>query len=65
MTKEQYVSMNRGINNGGDLDREVLESIYDDIAANEIKMKGGATKLLKSQFWFWNVGILEFFHLTL
>ncbi|GMR53679.1 hypothetical protein PMAYCL1PPCAC_23874 [Pristionchus mayeri] len=49
MTKDQYVSMNRGINNGGDLDREVLESIYDDIAANEIKMKGGASKLLKSQ----------------
>lgn len=48
MTKEQYVSMNRGINNGGDVDRELLESIYDDISANEIKMKGGATKLLKS-----------------
>lgn len=49
MTKEQYVNMNRGINNGGDLPREVLESIYDDISANEIKMKGGASKLLKSE----------------
>ncbi|GMT28613.1 hypothetical protein PFISCL1PPCAC_19910 [Pristionchus fissidentatus] len=49
MTKEQYVSMNRGINNGGDVDKELLESIYDDISANEIKMKGGATKLIKAQ----------------
>ncbi|KJH41583.1 Sec7 domain protein [Dictyocaulus viviparus] len=48
MTKEQYVNMNRGINNGADLPPDVLCSIYDDIAVNEIKMKAGANKLLKS-----------------
>ena len=31
--------MNRGINDSNDLPREYLEEIYDDIAANEIKMK--------------------------
>ncbi|VDO69404.1 unnamed protein product [Heligmosomoides polygyrus] len=48
MTKEQYVNMNRGINNGGDLPPDVLCAIYDDISTNEIKMKAGASKLLKS-----------------
>lgn len=47
MTKEQYVNMNRGINNGGDLPPDVLCAIYDDISTNEIKMKAGASKLLK------------------
>ncbi|VDM66330.1 unnamed protein product [Strongylus vulgaris] len=45
----QYVNMNRGINNGADLPPDVLCAIYDDIAANEIKMKAGASKLLKSK----------------
>ncbi|ETN86107.1 Sec7 domain protein [Necator americanus] len=48
MTKDQYVNMNRGINNGADLPPDVLCAIYDDIATNEIKMKAGASKLLKS-----------------
>ncbi|KAJ1349822.1 hypothetical protein KIN20_005473 [Parelaphostrongylus tenuis] len=48
MTKEQYVNMNRGINNGADLPCDFLCAIYDDIAMNEIKMKAGASKLLKS-----------------
>ncbi|VDL71420.1 unnamed protein product [Nippostrongylus brasiliensis] len=48
MTREQYVNMNRGINNGADLPPEFLCAIFDDIAANEIKMKAGASKLLKS-----------------
>ena len=30
--------MNRGINDQKDLPREYLEAIYDEIAANEIKM---------------------------
>lgn len=53
MTKEQYVKMNRGINDSRDLPEEYLSSIYDEIAGNEIKMKatgggGGASKLGKS-----------------
>ena len=39
MTKEQYVKMNRGINE--DLPEELLHHIYDEIAESEIKMKGG------------------------
>ena len=38
MTKEDYIKMNRGINDQKDLPREYLEAIYDMIAANEIKM---------------------------
>ena len=39
MTKEQYISMNKGINDSKDLPREYLERIYDEIAQREIKMK--------------------------
>ena len=39
MTKEQYIRMNRGINDSKDLPREYLESIYDEIAQSEIKLK--------------------------
>ena len=39
MTKEQYIKMNRGINDSKDLPEEYLSSIYDAIAGNEIKMK--------------------------
>lgn len=46
MTKEQYVKMNRGINDSRDLPEDYLSQIYDEIAGNEIKMKGG-TKLGK------------------
>ncbi|XP_013378695.1 brefeldin A-inhibited guanine nucleotide-exchange protein 1 isoform X2 [Lingula anatina] len=39
MTKEQYIRMNRGINDSKDLPEEFLTTIYDEIAGNEIKMK--------------------------
>ncbi|ELU08063.1 hypothetical protein CAPTEDRAFT_213398 [Capitella teleta] len=39
MTKEQYIKMNRGINDSKDLPQEYLSAIYDEIADNEIKMK--------------------------
>ncbi|OMJ24550.1 Protein transport protein sec71 [Smittium culicis] len=39
MTKEDFVNNNRGINNGQDIKREILEGIFDDIANNEIKLK--------------------------
>lgn len=39
MTKEQYIKMNRGINDQDDLPSDFLSDIYDDIAANEIKTK--------------------------
>lgn len=40
MTKEQYIKMNRGISDSKDLPEEYLSTIYDEIAGNEIKMKG-------------------------
>ncbi|KAL3867743.1 hypothetical protein ACJMK2_040601 [Sinanodonta woodiana] len=39
MTKEQYIKMNRGINDTRDLPEEYLSAVYDQIAGNEIKMK--------------------------
>ncbi|XP_013083903.2 brefeldin A-inhibited guanine nucleotide-exchange protein 1-like isoform X2 [Biomphalaria glabrata] len=44
MTKEQYIRMNRGINDSKDLPADYLSAIYDEIAGKEIKMKvhGGA-----------------------
>jgi len=39
MTKDQFISNNRGINNGKDLTRELLENLYDSIVNNEISME--------------------------
>ena len=39
MTMQQYISMNRGINDGKDLPVEYLEAIYENIQQKEIKMK--------------------------
>ena len=44
MTKEQYIRMNRGINDSKDLPPEYLSGIYDEIAGNEIRMKTISTK---------------------
>jgi brefeldin A-inhibited guanine nucleotide-exchange protein len=41
MTKENYINMNKGINDNKDLPREFLESIYDQVAESELKLKGG------------------------
>lgn len=40
MTKEDYIKMNRGINESKDLPEEYLSQIYDEIAESEIKMRG-------------------------
>ncbi|CAL1607164.1 unnamed protein product [Knipowitschia caucasica] len=39
MSKEQYIKMNRGINDSKDLPQEYLSSIYDQIAGKKISMK--------------------------
>jgi len=44
MTKEQYIKMNRGINESGDLPEEFLSKIYDEIKTEEIKLKVTSTK---------------------
>ena len=38
MTKDDYIRMNRGINDSKDLPRDYLEAIYHEIAVNEIRM---------------------------
>ncbi|KAF1771775.1 hypothetical protein GCK72_003603 [Caenorhabditis remanei] len=49
MTKQGYINMNRGINEGGNIPSELLEAIFEDISKNEIKMRAGATALLRSR----------------
>jgi brefeldin A-inhibited guanine nucleotide-exchange protein len=39
MTKQDFLKNNRGIDEGKDLPTELLESIFDEIQSNEIKMK--------------------------
>ncbi|GAA5971918.1 hypothetical protein JCM21900_001320 [Sporobolomyces salmonicolor] len=39
MSKAEFVKNNRGIDDGKDLDEALLSSIYDEINANEIRMK--------------------------
>eukprot|EP00123_Amoebidium_parasiticum_P018334 comp24173_c0_seq5/m.44182 comp24173_c0_seq5/g.44182 ORF comp24173_c0_seq5/g.44182 comp24173_c0_seq5/m.44182 type:complete len:1700 (-) comp24173_c0_seq5:573-5672(-) len=39
MTVDEFVKNNRGINDGNDLPREFLVAIYEDIKANEIRVK--------------------------
>ena len=40
MTKEQFISNNRGIGPGGaDVPRAVLEAVYDSISDEEIKIE--------------------------
>lgn len=52
---------NRGINDGQDLNVDILEGIYDEILVNEIKMKDeqapvtnkkGIFDLMNSSEWF-------------
>ncbi|RDD42053.1 Cytohesin-1 [Trichoplax sp. H2] len=37
-TLEQFISMNRGINNGGDLPRELLVTLFEDIKSKPFKI---------------------------
>ena len=48
MTKEQYIKMNKGINDSKDLPVEYLSDIYDEIALNEIKLKPTSAPISKS-----------------
>ncbi|OQR97144.1 brefeldin A-inhibited guanine nucleotide-exchange protein [Achlya hypogyna] len=47
MSKEQFVKNNRGIDNGNDVAKALLEDIYDDILANPIQLKGLAYTMAK------------------
>ena len=54
MTKEQYIKMNRGINDSKDLPEDYLSAIYDEIAADEIKMKAVGSQKIASTSMFSN-----------
>lgn len=61
MTKEQYIKMNRGINDSKDLPEEYLSAIYDEIAGNEIKMKvvGGVKPNKSSRKYGWIFEVID------
>lgn len=57
MSKEDFLRNNRGINDGGDLDSQFMESLYDRIVSDEIKMNDDgegdeAKEGLPTQGWF-------------
>lgn len=41
MTVEDYIKMNRGVNEQRDLPREYLENVYNQVAAKPLQLKGG------------------------
>ncbi|KDO35012.1 hypothetical protein SPRG_01075 [Saprolegnia parasitica CBS 223.65] len=47
MSKDQFVKNNRGIDNGNDVPKALLEDIYDDILATPIQLKGLAYTMAK------------------
>uniref|UniRef100_A0A1B0FYA9 Cytohesin-1 n=1 Tax=Phlebotomus papatasi TaxID=29031 RepID=A0A1B0FYA9_PHLPP len=60
---EQFISMNRGINNGGDLPRELLESLYESIKTEPFKIpQDDGNDLMHTFFnpdkegWLWKQG---------
>lgn len=62
-TVEQFISMNRGINNGGDLPRELLESLYESIRTEPFKIpQDDGNDLMHTFFnpdkegWLWKQG---------
>lgn len=62
-TVEQFISMNRGIDNGGDLPRELLISLYDSIKTEPFKIpEDDGNDLMHTFFnpdregWLWKQG---------
>ncbi|XP_031623040.1 cytohesin-1-like isoform X1 [Contarinia nasturtii] len=60
---EQFISMNRGINNGGDLPRELLVSLYESIRTEPFKIpQDDGNDLMHTFFnpdkegWLWKQG---------
>lgn len=44
MTKDQYIKMNRGINDSEDLPADYLSAIYEEISEHAIKMRENITR---------------------
>ncbi|KAI6649677.1 Brefeldin A-inhibited guanine nucleotide-exchange protein 1 [Oopsacas minuta] len=48
MTKEDYIKMNRGINESKDLPRDYLEAIYEEVSKEEIKMSYASVNISRT-----------------
>lgn len=62
-TVDKFISMNRGINNGGDLPKELLQSLYDSIKQEPFKIpEDDGNDLMHTFFnpdregWLWKQG---------
>lgn len=56
MTKPQWLKQNKGINNGEDLPQDFLESLYDKIVQDEIKMESGIFTNAEKKGWLTKQG---------
>lgn len=56
MTKAQWLRQNQGINNGEDLPKDFLESLYDKIVTDEIKMESGIFTNAEKKGWLTKQG---------
>ena len=48
---DQFVSMNRGINDGGDLPRELLVSLYESIKTEPFKVRCAVSICVMLETW--------------
>ena len=55
---EEYVRMNRGINDNADLPQSFLEEVYDDILKNEIRMRDSARAVRGTVYGAGECGLL-------
>ena len=53
MTLEQFISNNRGINDGGDLPQQLLSNVYHDITHREIKTGTEFDDLAEAELMDW------------
>jgi brefeldin A-inhibited guanine nucleotide-exchange protein len=51
MTKEQFISNNRGIASGGDLDPAFLGGIFDTIQSNQVGSERPAVTFVLDEIW--------------
>ncbi|EGC32816.1 hypothetical protein DICPUDRAFT_8073, partial [Dictyostelium purpureum] len=58
MTKQEFLRNNSGINNGDDLPADFMESVYDKIVTNEIKMErdGSSNQHVEKKGWLTKQG---------
>lgn len=50
ITKDAFINMNRGINQGENLPKEMLLTLYDEIKVNQFQIPGGSTTMIETFF---------------